>query len=103
MFNWKINRIGTRDELITDVNYTVYCLDGENKVATEGNWTFSDQILKKPFSEVTEEDIVSWIEKESTQDNVCVIKSRLQEQMKALNDDKNAHFPWLPEVFTPKI
>lgn len=103
LFTWKILEISATDELITHAKYYVAAQDGELVVETEGNWCFSDKILKKPFPEVTEEDVISWIEKETTQSGVNIIKSRLVEQLATLQSQKKVVAPWLPQVFTPEI
>jgi hypothetical protein len=103
LFTWKILEISAADELITHAKYRVAAQDGELVVETEGNWWFSDKILKKPFPEVTEDDVISWIEKETTQSGVNIIKSRLVEQLATLQSQKKVVAPWLPQVFTPEI
>lgn len=103
IFTWKILEISAADELITHAKYHVTVQDGEFSVETEGNWWFSDKILKKPFVEVTEDDVISWIEKETTQSEVNIIKSRLVEQLATLQSQKKVVAPWLPQVFTPEI
>lgn len=102
-FTWKILEISAADELITHAKYHVTAQQGEFLVETEGNWWFSDKILKKPFVEVTQEDVISWIEKETTQAEVNIIKSRLVEQLATLQGQKKVVAPWLPQVFTPEI
>jgi hypothetical protein len=62
-FNWKILEISADGELITHAKYHVTAVDeSDNKVETEGNWTFSDKIVKKSFNEITESDVAEWIE-----------------------------------------
>lgn len=102
-FTWKILEISAADELITHAKYHVTVQEGKFSVATEGNWWFSDKILKKPFVEVTQEDVISWIEKETTQAGVNIIKSRLVEQLATLQSQTKVVAPWLPQVFTPEI
>ena len=100
MIQWKITRVAADGDAIIDCHYTAWITDGVNKVETEGNWYFSDTTVKKPFSEITEQDIVDLIKKESCKDNACIIESRLVEQLESLNNDKNKHLPWLPPIFT---
>ena len=45
----------------------------------------------------------NWIEKESMQNGVSTIKLRLQEQMKALENEQSVALPWLPKTFTLRI
>lgn len=102
-FTWKILEISAEDEVITHAKYHVTAQDGEFVVETEGNWWFNDKILKKPFAEVTEENVISWIEKETTQAEGNIIKLRLVEQLATLQNQKKIVAPWLPQVFTPEI
>jgi hypothetical protein len=103
LFTWKILEISAVNELITHAKYHVTAKEGQFSVETEGNWWFSDKILKKPYAEVTEEDVIAWIEKETTQAGVNIIKSRLVEQLATLQSQNKVVAPWLPQVFTPEI
>jgi hypothetical protein len=103
-FNWKILEISADGDVITHAKYHVTAMDdSDNKVETEGNWWFSDKIVKKPFNEVTESDVAEWIEKETTQDGVNLIKSRLEEQLASLKGNGVVVAPWLPQIFVPKV
>lgn len=103
IFTWKILEISAEDDVITHAKYHATAQDGEFVVETEGNWWFSDKIAKKPFAEVTEEDVISWIEQETTQSGTSLIKSRLVEQLATLQNQKKIVAPWLPQVFTPEL
>jgi len=103
-FNWKILEISADDDLITHAKYFVTAeADTGEKVETEGNWWFSDKILKTPFHEVTEADVASWIENETTKDGINLIKSRLEEQLASLQENRVVVAPWLPQKFVPKV
>ena len=96
--DWRILDIEAKDGVITSAKYYV----SNGTVDTEGNWYFSDKIIKKPFDQVKEQDIADWIEKESMQNGVSTIKLRLQEQMKALENEQSVALPWLPKTFKLK-
>jgi hypothetical protein len=103
-FEWKILEISADNALITHAKYFVTAeADTGEKVETEGNWWFSDKILNKPFSEVTELDVISWIENETTKNGVNLIKSRLEEQLASLTGNGVVVAPWLPQKFVPKV
>jgi hypothetical protein len=103
-FAWKILEVSAADDVITHAKYHVTAeADTGEKVETEGNWWFSDKILKKPFSEVTEADVASWIENETTQNGINLIKSRLEEQLASLTGNGVVVAPWLPQKFVPKV
>jgi hypothetical protein len=97
MIGWKITRITADGDVILDCHYVAFVNIGSDEVKTEGNWTFSDKIVLKPLAEMTEQDVIDKIRKESTINNECIIESRLMEQ---LEKPKNQHLPWLPPVFT---
>lgn len=102
-YTWKILDVFATDELITGARYYVKAYIDDLSVETEGYWTFSDQIVKVPFSDVTEQMIAQWIENESIQDGVSVIKSNLDKQLAYLGSQKPTIPPWKPQVFTPNI
>ena len=102
VFTWKIHEVDATDELITEVKYSVIATELETTVETEGYWRFGDPVLRKPFSEVTEEDVTAWVRADSMQDGKNIIESRLEEQVVALQKQKVIP-PWLPQVFTPNL
>lgn len=93
-YKWKILEVTSEEGLITHAKYFVEGTDEQNTVQSEGNWWFSDKIIKKPFDEVTEEDIISWIENETMQDGINLIKSNLDNQLASLKTATNSKFPW---------
>jgi len=100
-FTWKILEISAIDGLITHAKYKVSLTDQNQIVETEGNWWFSNPVVKVRFSDVTEEMVTSWIEQETMKDGINLIKSRLEEQLNELNKQESVVAPWLPQVFTP--
>lgn len=103
-YRWNILDIYTDAEnCVTQVRYLLTLTDNGDVVQTEGYYNFSNQI--KIFPELTETQVVSWIENDPSQDVVVAIKSRLEEQManvKANNGPIRA--PWLgPETFTVSL
>ena len=102
-YKWTIFDLSAENEVITHAKYHLSLSNGENTVETEGNWYFKDPENKVSFSQVTEEIVAEWIEKEAMKDGVCVIKSRLEEQLALLEKSKSVVPPWKPQVFTPNI
>jgi len=102
-FTWKILDISANGDLITHAKYKVELSYKDQIVETEGNWWFSDKIVKKPFDQVQEQDIAQWIEKESIQDGVSMIKSGLDKQIASLKSSNKSYLPWNPPVFKPTI
>jgi len=76
MIAWKILDIAADGELVTSAKYHATLKEDENIIETEGNWTFSDKILKTPFSKITEEMVIDWIKNESMQDCQNIIEAQ---------------------------
>jgi len=100
-YQWNILEISAENEVITHAKYRVIAKDDEQFVETEGNWWFSNLVTDIPFNQITEEMVASWIEKETMKDGINLIKSRLEEQLNLLKNNKTVVAPWLPQVFTP--
>ena len=92
----KILGIEADGELITQARYFAAATEGDFTVETEGNWFIPEPKLTVPFDEVTEDMIVSWIDKTG-------IEARLAEQLAALKKQKVTVAPWLPQTFTPDL
>ena len=100
---WSITGTQAQDGLILCAKYHVNAKEDDLSVETEGYWTFDSPKLSVPFDQVTEEMIVAWIEKETMRDGVCVIKSRLQEQLDSLSKSQFTPPPWQPQTFTVEM
>ena len=100
---WSITGTQAQDGLILCVKYHVTAKEDDLSVETEGYWMFDSPKLSVPFDQVTKEMIVAWIEKETMRDGVCVIKSRLQEQLDSLSKSQFTPPPWQPQTFTVEM
>ena len=74
--------------------------DEQNTVETEGEHTFLEGTIIKPVSEIKEDDLTRWIEQDTTQDEVNIIKLNLEKQLEALKTSKKIEFPWENNTFT---
>ena len=100
-FTWKILEVSAKEGLITKARYKVTFSDENTSVETEGNWVFENPVLSIPFSEVTEDLVISWVQKETTKFDENIIESNLQAQ--ANNIDLSVLFPWLgATTYTPE-
>ena len=61
---------------------------------------FQDKTVNKALVDVVESDLVQWIEKDTTIDDVNLIKLAIENQINALNSVKKVDFPWLVNTFT---
>jgi len=100
-FIWNILEISADNDLITHAKYRVTLKDEDYSVETEGNWWFNGKEVKVPFDQVTEEMVASWVEQETIKDGINLIKSRLEEQLNVVKNQKTVIAPWLPQIFTP--
>lgn len=115
---WKILDIEAANGLITKAKYLVTAKNDVTEVSTEGWWHFKDPILVIPFENVTEADVIGWIDAQASEpttyldpdgtsrtDTTHKITGRLDEQLQALTERANNKvvMPWLPQTFTPEI
>jgi hypothetical protein len=96
-YKWNILEISAIEGLITHARYKVVGTEDGVSAETEGNWWFKDTSSKIPFDQVTEQMVCDWIKNETTENNVNLIESRLQEQVVKKPIPVTA--PWLPQVF----
>jgi hypothetical protein len=99
-YTWKALELFANDQILTNVKYCLTGEDGQNSVTTEGNHFFNEGIVTKPLNQIVESDIVQWLEKDTTQDEVNPIKLAVENQLKALENIKKVDFPWLTGTFT---
>jgi hypothetical protein len=98
-YQWKILEI-FGDQAIEKVHYLLKAQDESNTVETEGEHTFLKGTINKPLSEIKEIDLISWVEQDTTQNDVNIIKLNLEKQLKALKTSKKIEFPWENNTFT---
>lgn len=99
-FQWSILKVFSENEKITEVQFLLKAQNETNTVETEGYHCFSEGTIVKPYSEIKEEDLVRWIEQDTTKDDVNIIKLNLEKQLEALKNSKKSEFPWLANTFT---
>lgn len=98
-YKWSILEV-FGDQTITKVRYLLKAQDEQNTVETEGYHKFSEGMVCKPFDEIKEEDLIRWIEQDTTKDEINPIKSNLEKQLEALKNSKKVNFPWEINTFT---
>lgn len=99
IFTWNILEI-FGDQTIDKVRYLLKAQDESNTVETEGYHCFSEGAVCKPFEEIKEEDLIRWLDQDTTQDDLNIIKLNLENQLKALKTSKKVNFPWEFDTFT---
>ena len=98
-YNWSILEI-FGDQTITKVRYLLKAQDEQNTVETEGEHIFLEGTITKSLSEIKEDDLTRWIEQDTTQDDLNIIKLNLEKQLEALKTSKKIEFPWENNTFT---
>jgi hypothetical protein len=98
-YKWSILEIFGNDT-VSKVRYTLKAQDETNIVKTEGYHEYSEGLVNKLLSEIKESDLIGWLESDTTQDGVNLIKLNLQNQLKSLKIDQKIDFPWENNTFT---
>jgi hypothetical protein len=99
-YEWSILKVFSENEKITEVYYLLKAQNETNTVETEGYHSFSEGTIAKPYSEIKEEDLIRWLDQDTTKDDINIIKLNLEKQLEALKNSKKSEFPWLVNTFT---
>ena len=99
-YQWSILNVFSENEKITEVQFLLKAQNETNTVETQGYHSFSEGTIVKPYSEIKEEDLIRWLDQDTTKDDVNIIKFNLDKQLEALNNSKKSEFPWLANTFT---
>jgi hypothetical protein len=102
-YQWKFLDLFAKDGKLAGVRYLITATEGSNNVQSEGNHTFSEGIVNLPFEQIKEENLIDWLEKDTTHNEVNAIKLNLQNQLKNLDISLKVDFPWLAGTFTPQV
>ena len=98
-YTWKILKVFSEGELITGVQYSMIGTDNQTSIVSEGNHKFLDPELEIPFADVTEANVIEWLEKDTFRDGQSHVKSGIERQFKALIPQE-VDAPWMPKTFT---
>lgn len=100
MFTWKLLELFAEKNQLVSVRYLLSGTDGKNTVQSEGKHTFTEGTVNKPLNIIVESDIIQWLEKDTTQDDVNAIKLAVENQLNSLKTAEKVDFPWLAGTFT---
>jgi hypothetical protein len=101
-FTWKPLEFSVENDEIT-VFFHLKADDGENCVETQGHHTFNKSVIDVPFEQIKEQNIIDWLDKDTAQDDVNLIKLNLQKQLNDLKNTKKVGFPWLANTFKVQL
>jgi len=99
-FKWKFLELFANGDQLVAVRYLLSGTDEKNIVESEGKHNFEVGTVNKALADIFESDLVQWIEKDTTKDNVNPIKLAIENQLKAIETAKKVDFPWLANTFT---
>lgn len=99
-YQWSILEVFSVNENVKEVHFLLKAQNETNTVETEGYHCFSEGIIAKPYSEIKEEDLIRWLDQDTTKDDVNIIKLNLEKQLETLKNSKKSEFPWLVNTFT---
>jgi hypothetical protein len=99
-YTWTILELFANNDELTKVQYLLSGTDGQNTVQSSGSHEFLPSTVTKKLADIVESDIVQWLEKDTTKDDVNPIKLAIENQLKALDTTKKVDFPWLAGTFT---
>ena len=99
-YKWKFLELFADNDQLISVRYLVSATDNINTFESEGFHIFENNTANKLLSTIVESDLVQWIEKDTTKDDVNPIKLAIESQLNALNTTKKVDFPWLAGTFT---
>ena len=97
-YKWSILEI-FGDQTIAKVRYLLKAQDEQNTIETEGEHTFLEGTINKSVSEIKEQDLISALIQDTTQDEVNLIKLNLENQLEALKTIKKIELPWEVNTF----
>ena len=98
-YKWSILEV-FGDQSVSKVRFSLIAKDDTNTVETEGEHTFLEGTVYKPYAEIKEENLIAWLEQDTTKDDVNIIKLNLENQLEALKTSKKLAFPWEADTFT---
>jgi hypothetical protein len=100
-YQWKILETLIIDGILKSVKYWCKATDDKHSVETEGNWKMLT--LHMMNEDITEHQVIHWLDLDATQDGKHLIKYRLQEQLDALSSEISTKPPWAVDTFKVTI
>ena len=99
-YEWELLELFANESQLIAVRYSLSATDGINTVITEGKHDFLANTANKPLEIIVEQDIIQWLEQDTTQNGVNLIKLAVENQLKSLETVQKIDFPWLAGTFT---
>jgi hypothetical protein len=100
-YNWNILELVQADGQVLSVKYRCEASSEKHTVATEGNWKFRK---KYDYADnLTEHQVSHWLDLDTQEGERHLIKDRLAEQLKALDNTESCDPPWKVDTFKVKL
>jgi len=99
-YAWKFLELFAENDKLVSVRYLLTGTDGQTTVSSEGKHNFQIETVNKTLAQIVESDLVQWIEKDTTVDDLNLIKLAIENQINSLNTAQKVDFPWLTGTFT---
>ncbi len=100
-YQWKILETVIIDGVLKSVKYWCKATDGKHSVETEGNWKM--RTIYMMSEEISEHQVIHWLDLDTTENGKHLIKYRLQEQLDALSSEITTKPPWAVDTFKVTI
>jgi len=89
------------DGILKSVKYWFKATDNEHSVETEGNWKMRTVYVMN--DDISEHQVLHWLDLDTTENGKHLIKYRLQEQLDALSSEITTKPPWAVDTFKVTI
>lgn len=99
-FQWNFLELYANGDLLEKVRYLLTANDGKNTIQSEGLHVFKEGTVTKNLADIVESDLMQWLEQDTTENGVNLIKLALEDQFKNFESSQKVDFPWLAGTFT---
>ena len=99
-YSWKFLELFADENKLISVRYLLTGTDSQVTVGSEGKHIFSEGTVNKSLDQIVETDLIQWIEKDTTKNDVNTIKLAIESQITSLESNQKVDFPWLAGTFT---
>ena len=100
-YQWKILETVIIDRELKSIKYWCKATDSKNSVETEGNWKM--RMVHLVDEDLSEHQVIHWLDLDTTENGKHLIKYRLQEQLDALSSATTTRPPWAVDTFKVTI
>ena len=96
-YTWKILEVFAEDGRVKKVRYQCDANNDQNRVYTEGHYTFKEDQQGCEYNDITETLLVHWLHLDMAESQKVAIESNLAKQLTA--PETSSRPPWHVETF----